>query len=354
MPVLWSSDFNAVSDLTSTSAGVAAAVRIDEITYLVGLDSQGRLLWRIESGEDPVLIAKERFLYALTDRRVIAVDSFQGVVVATAEIALPLGGCSKANAIFLGDDLLLAYSKGLQLLAATGLETKWQLVVHLDRDDTIQQLAHSPPWVAAISNQKVLLSSEQGELRWLRELPQGTRIVGSYPLIFVSHRLLVGLARIVVPNERFLLELTLLGDQSGTETIINDLAMFCPSHVWNDVLVIDTSTGLAGFNMADKLQRLWSIDAPITTGTCIATDGTLSVSAWQGTLLRVVVKSHQSEILLKLPEKTVWVPPAPDLEPGSYVEGLGIIEHLSAVPNGIAFSVTWSKDRASIQLIPVG
>jgi len=348
--VAWSSEFNAISDLTSTSAGVTGAVTINESKYLVGLDSEGRLIWRIENDADPLLIAKECLLYALMDRRIISIDSFNGVVVATREIDPPLGGWSKANAIFLGDDLLLADSGGLQLLAATNLETKWKLAVHLNSDDAIQQLAHNPPWFAAISNKKVMLFSEQGELRWQRELPQGTRIVGSYPLIFVSDRLLVGLARTVMPNERFLYELSLRGEH-GTEMIINDLAMFCPSHVSQDVLVLDTSTGLAGFKMADTLQRWWSIDVSITLGVCVTRGGDILVSAWRGTLLRVAFESGQSEVLLRLPEKTVWIPPAPNLEPGRHSESTGVIEHLAVSRNGIAFSVTWSKDQAAIQFI---
>lgn len=43
--------------------------------------------------------------------------------------------------------------------------------MHLNRDDAIQQLAHNPPRVAAISNKKVMMFSEQREVRWQRELP---------------------------------------------------------------------------------------------------------------------------------------------------------------------------------------
>lgn len=347
----WSYDFNAISGLTSTIAGVVATVTIAGENYMVALDTEGRLIWRIEINDDPLLIAKEYFLFAAMDQRVVSIDPSNGVVRATREIDPPLGGWAKANVLFVDEDLLIANAGGLLLLDGTSLETKWQLAVDLNHDDAIQQLAHKPPLIGAISNTLVMLLSAKGELQWQRHIPQGTRIVGSYPLIFVSNRLFVGLARTVRPTERLLCELSLRGDQSWTEAIINDLALFCLPHISNNVLVIDTSSGLAGFNIADKLQRLWSIDLPITLGVCLGSGEAVLVSAWQGTLLQVSVESGESEVLLKLPEKTVWIPPAPNLEPARHSESIGVIEHLAVIAGSIAFSVTWSKDHAAIQFI---
>jgi len=347
----WSFDAAAVSDLASTSARVAAAITVDAINYLIGLDIDSRSLWRIEATANPVLVAKKNALFAAMERRIMLIDSATGTIETVREIDPPLGGWTKSNTLFLGDDLLTVDATGLLLLAGENLETKWRSPLDLDRNDTIQQLTHGQPWIAAISNERMMLVSEQGALQWQRDLPQGTRFAGTYPLVFARDRLLLGLARTGTPVARFICELSLHNGELGTETNVDDLAMFCPAHVFEDVLVLDTSNGLAGFNIAGPLQRVWSIDAPATTGACVAADRYLLVSAWQGTLLRVAVADGKSEVLFELPRKRTLVPPAPNLDSTSHIESVGVIEHLAEMPGGIVFSVTWSKDRAVIQFI---
>ena len=70
----WSFDAAAVSDLVSTSAGVAAAITVRPISYLTGLDFDGRSLWRIEAIADPVLAAKKNALFAAMERRISVSD----------------------------------------------------------------------------------------------------------------------------------------------------------------------------------------------------------------------------------------------------------------------------------------
>lgn len=347
----WSFDAAAVSDLASTSAGVAAAVTVDTINYLIGLDFDGRSLWRIEAAADPVLVAKNNALFAAMERRIMLIDPATGIIKAVREIDPPLGGWTKSNTLFPGDDLLTVDASGLLLLAGANLETKWHLPLDLDRNDTVQQVVHSQRWIAAISNRSVMLVSAQGALQWQRDLPQGTRFAGTFPLVFARDRLLTGLVRTGPPVSRFICELSLHNGELVTETNVEDLAMFCPAHVVEDVLVLDTSNGLAGFNIAGPLQRVWSIDAPVTTGACVAADRYLLVSVWQGTLLRVAVTDGKSEVLFELPRKKTLVPPAPNLDSTSHIESVGVIEHLAVMPGGIAFSVTWSKERATIQFI---
>jgi hypothetical protein len=347
----WNFEAAGVSDLASTSAGVAAAITIDTINYLIGIDFDGRSLWRIEAAGDPVLVAKKNALFAAMERRIMSIDPATGTIGAVREIDPPLGGWTKSNTLSFNDDLLTVDASGLLLLAGANLETKWHLPLELDRDDAIQQVVHSQHWIAAISNRSVMLVSEQGALQWQRDLPQGTRFAGTYPLVFARDRLLIGLVRTGTPVSRFICELSLNDGELVTETSVDDLAMFCPAHVFDDLLVLDTSNGLAGFNIAGPLQRSWSIDAPMTTGACVAADRYLLVSAWQGTLLRVAVADGKSEVLFELPRKRTLVPPAPSLDSTSHMESVGVIEHLAVMPHGIAFSVTWSKEHATIQFI---
>lgn len=347
----WSFDAAAVFDLASTSAGVAAAITVDTNSYLIGLDIDGRSLWRIEAAANPVLVAKKNVLFAAMERRIMLIDPATGTIGAVRELDPPLGGWTKSNTLFLGGDLLTVDASGLLLLAGENLETKWHFPLDLDRNDTIQQLVHGQHWIAAISNERMMLFSEQGALQWQRDLPQGTRFAGTYPLVFAHDRLLIGLVRTNRPVSRFICELSLHNGELVTETNVDDLAMFCPAHVFEDVLVLDTSDGLAGFDIAGALQRVWSINAPVTTGACLADGGYLLISAWQGTLLRVAVADGKSEVLFELPRKRTLVPPAPNLDSTSHIESVGVIEHLAIMPHGIAFSVTWSKERAAIQFI---
>src|SRR5690349_19221785 len=96
----WSFAAAAVSDLVSTSAGVAAATT----GYLVGLDFEGRLLWRIEATANPVLVAQKN-LFAAMERRIMSIDPATGTSRTVREIDPPLGGWTKANALFVDDDL---------------------------------------------------------------------------------------------------------------------------------------------------------------------------------------------------------------------------------------------------------
>lgn len=238
-------------------------------------------------------------------------------------------------------------------LDALHLEILWQVTLAFDEEnDAIQQLAYDPPWIAAVSNDMVMLISERGELSWKRRLPSGTRLAGSSPLVLAGGRVLVGLVRMLAPAARFLYELSVAEGQPGTETVINDLAMFCRPYVSNGVLVLDTQEGLAGFDVENDLRRLWSIEEPIVLGTCISEDGHLLIATQVGELLRIDFATGQQETLVHLPQRLVWVPPAPDLQPGVHSESTGAIEHLEVLPGGVAFSVSWSNDRAAIQFHP--
>src|SRR5829696_290090 len=122
----WSFDAAAVSDLASTSAGVAAAITVDAINYLIGLDIDSRSLWRIEATANPVLVAKKNALFAAMERRIMLIDPATGTIETVREIDPPLGGWTKSNTLFLGDDLLTVDATGLLLLAGENLETKWR------------------------------------------------------------------------------------------------------------------------------------------------------------------------------------------------------------------------------------
>jgi hypothetical protein len=128
--------------------------------------------------------------------------------------------------------------------------------------------------------------------------------------------------------------------------------MFCRPYVSNGVLVLDTQGGLAGFDVENNLQRLWSIEAPIALGACVSEEGHLLVATRNGELLRVAFANGQKKTLVHLPQRLAWVPPAPDLQPGVHSESAGAIERLALLPGGVAFSVSWSNDQAAIQFHP--
>ena len=138
-----------------------------------------------------------------------------------------------------------------------------------------------------------------------------------------------------------------------TETVIPDLAMFCNAYVSNGVLVLNTEGGLAGFVVRNALSRLWSIDVPVALGACVSSNGQLLVASRSGTLLRVAIADGSKEAMSELPRKLAWVPPAPDLEPGTSTQSAGSIEHLALLPHGVAFSVSWTNEQASILFRPL-
>jgi outer membrane protein assembly factor BamB len=197
-----------------------------------------------------------------------------------------------------------------------------------------------------------MLISERGELIWKRRLPTDTRLAGDRPLVLSDHRVWVGLVKESEPRVRYLYEVSASDGTPESETSIDDLAMFCPTHASGGVLVLDTQHGLAGFDIENGLKRRWSIEAPVAMGTCILQDGHLLVATQNGELLRVAFTDGRKETLMRLPRKQVWVPPAPDLSPGVHGESAGAIEHLVSLPGGVAFSVSWSSDRAVIQFHP--
>jgi hypothetical protein len=72
---------------------------------------------------------------------------------------------------------------------------------------------------------------------------------------------------------------------------------------------LDTQGGLAGFDVENNLQRLWSIEAPIALGACVSEDGHLLVATRNGELLRVAFANGQKKTLVHLPQRLAWVPP---------------------------------------------
>ncbi|MEY9697558.1 outer membrane protein assembly factor BamB [Bradyrhizobium diazoefficiens] len=351
--VTWSQEFNAVTSLAAAASGMVASVVIATKPYLVGLDVEGRLLWRKEVPDRALLVAGDRAVFAAVEHRIMIIDTAGGSVGATREVDPPLGGWAKATTLSIGADLLVADAQGLQCLRASSLETLWKLTPALDEaNDSLQQLTYEPPWIAAVSNHTVMVISERGELIWKRRLPADTRVAGDHPLVLTDHRLWVGLVKESEPSVRYIYELAASDGTPKSETSIDDLAMYCPAHVSRGVLVLDTQRGLTGFDIKNGLKRLWSIETPIAMGTCIAQDEHLLVATRDGELLRVAFADGGNETLIRLPREQAWVPPAPDLPPGVHSESKGAIEHLVSLPGGTAFSVVWSSDQAAIQFHP--
>jgi hypothetical protein len=159
---------------------------------------------------------------------------------------------------------------------------------------------------------------------------------------------LVGLVREADPPVRYLHEACATAGAPEPDTMVDDLAMYCPAHAAGGVLVLDTRRGLSGFDLGNGLQRLWSIEVPVAMGSCIPEDGHLLLATRKGELLRVACADGRTETLMRLPSRAVWVPPAPDLAPGVHLESIGEIGHLISLPDGLAFSVSWPSGRAAI------
>jgi hypothetical protein len=281
------------------------------------------------------------------------VDPADGSVGATRKVDPPPGGWTQATTLPIGEDMLIADAHGLERLRAFGLETLWKVSPPLgEENDSIQQVVYEAPWIAAVSNYTVMVVSERGDLKWKRALPADTRLAGDRSLVLSDHRIWVGLVKESEPPLRYLYEVSASDGKLESETSIDDLAMFCPAHVSGGLLVLDTQHGLAGFDIASGLKRRWSIDAPVAMGACIRQNGNLLVATRNGELLRVALADGRTETLMRLPRKQIWVPPAPDLSPGVHSESTMAIEHLVALPGGIAFSASGSKDRAVIQFHP--
>jgi len=350
--VAWGLAFEAVHDLAATAFGLAAAVQIDGAPALVGLDTEGRLGWRTALPGPAVLVAGESSLFAVTDDLCVRVDPADGGVAATQPIDPPSGGRAKGTTLVSGDALVLASGRGLLCLDAAGLRVRWRADPGLDRTDALLQLAANPTRIVAVANRLVTALSAQGRQQWRRALPRGDAPAGSSPLLLDGDRVLIGLVPASAPAERLLQALSLADGRPLFDSAIRDLAMFCPAHVSGGVLVLDTQGGLAGFDLADRLSLLWTLQARVAFGACIAQDGHLVVATRDGALLRVAIADGRARTLLQMPSKTVWVPPAPDLSPGVHTEPAGAIEHLAILPQGVAFSVRWSADHAAIQLRP--
>jgi PQQ-like domain len=354
--VTWSQEFNAVSGLAAAASGVVASVVIATKPYLVGIDAAGRLRWQkaVEVPDPALLVAGGRSVYAVIEHRIMTIDPADGSVGATREVDPPLGGWTPATTLSIGDDLLISDALGIERLRAFGLETLWKVTPALDEtNDGMQQLVYGPPWIAAVSNHAIMVISERGESIWKRQLPTDTRLAGDHPLILADRRVWVGLAKVSDPSVRYLYEISALDGTPASETSIDDLAMFCPAHVSSGVLVLDTQRGLAGFDTLNGMKRLWSIEAPVAMGRCIPHDGHLLVATRNGKLLRVAFADGRKETLVRLPQRQVWVPPAPDLRPGVHSESTGTIEHLVSLPGGAVFSVSWSNDQAAVQNHPL-
>jgi hypothetical protein len=351
--VTWSKEFDAVSSLAAVSSRIVASLVIATKPYLAGIDAEGRMTWRNEVPGPGLLIGAGRSVFAAFADRIMIIDPADGSVGARRDADPPPGGWTQATILSTGEDLLIADAHGLERLRAGGLETLWMVTPALDEEnDSIQQLAYEPPWIAVVSNHTVMVVSERGELHWTRQLPADTRLAGDRPLVLADHRIWVGLVKESNPRVRYLYEVSASDGKLESETSIDDLAMFCPAHVLGSLLVLDTLHGLAGFDIVSGLKRRWSIDAPVATGACLRQNGDLLVATRNGELLRVALADGRTETLMRLPRKQIWVPPAPDLSPGVHSESAMAIEHLVALPGGIAFSASGSKDRAVIQFHP--
>ena len=348
--VTWSREFNAVSSLAAVSSRIAASVVIASKPALVGIDAGGRLTWQREVPATGLIIAGVSSVFAAIAGDITVIDPADGSVGARREADPPPGGWTQATALAIGDDLLVADAQGVERVRAVDLHTLWKVTPALgEQNDTIQQLVHEPPWIGAVSNHTVMVISEGGELNWKRALPADIRLAGDRPLVLADQRMWVGLVKESDPRVRYLYEVSVSDGSLESETPIDDLAMFCPAYASGGVLVVDTQRGLAGFDIVTGLKRRWSIDAPVALGTCIRQDGHLVVATRHGELLRVSLADGGTETIIGLPRKPVWVAPAPDISPGVHSESTGEIEHLLSLPGGVAFSVSWSADRAALQ-----
>jgi hypothetical protein len=350
MDLAWRVACDAVSSLAAAASGVVASVVIAAQPCLVGIDADGRLRWRTEVSGSALLVAGGRSVFAAIGRRIMAIDPLDGSVGAVREIDPPAGGWAPATTLAIGDELLIAGAAGLERMGAPGLGTRWKLSLALDDvNDTIQQLASAPPSIAAVSNHAAMLIAGRGELVWKQPLPADSRLAGDRPLALAGHRILVGLVEESAPQGRYLRELGASDGMPLAATRIDDLAMFCPAHAADGVLVLDTQRGLAGFDIGNGLRRLWSVEAPVAMGSCLPRGGDLLVATRDGELLRVACADGRVEVLMRLPRKQAWVPPAPDLAPGGHSESMGAIDHLVSLPDGIALSVAWPGGHAAIE-----
>ncbi len=346
----WRVECDAVSSLAAAASGVVASVVIAAKPYLVGIDADGRSRWRTEVSGSGLLVAGGRSVFAAIGQRIMATDPLDGSVGAAREIGSPPGGWAAATTLSIGDDLLVVGAEGLERLQAPGLATLWKLSPTLDDvNDTIQQVVYAPPSIAAVSNHSVMLIAERGDLIWKQRLPAGARLAGDHPLVLAGRRVLVGLVGEADPRVRYLHAASASDGTPESTTLIDDLAMYCPAHAAGGVLVLDTRRGLAGFDIGNGLKRLWSVEARVVMGTCIFQDGHLLVATRDGALLRVAVADGRKEVLMRLPRRQAWTPPAPDLSPGVHGESIGAIAHLVSLPGGVAFSVSWPSGRAAIQ-----
>jgi outer membrane protein assembly factor BamB len=302
---------------------------------------------------DAVLVAGRSSLFVAAAQRVMSLDASSGTVRAARDIEPALGGWAKATMLPIDDDLVIVGAAGVTRLDAQGLTTKWHVGLTLDPNDTIKQLAYEPPWIAAVSNHAVRLISDRGDMMWTRELPDDARPVGSTPLASAGGRLWVGLAPVSAPGPRVLQEMSIGDGTLKAETVIDDLAMSCPALVSNGVLVLTTQGGLAGFDVRDGLQRIWSVEVPVVFEGCVAANGRIVVASRRGTLVRVDAADGRRETLVELSRTLAWVPPAPDLEPGTHTTSAGSIVHLALLPRGVGVSVSWSSARASILFRPL-
>jgi hypothetical protein len=350
--IAWSHEFSAVSDLVATSSGLSAAVVLDRAPHLVGLDGEGGVRWQTEFAADAVLVAGGQALFAATAQQIVRIDPSRGSVMATREVEPSLGGWAKATTLAIDEDLVVVDADGVTRLGAGDLATKWHVRLALDPNDAIKQLVYEAPWIAAVSNRTVVLISDRGDVAWTRQLPAGTRPASGTPLLLAGGRLWAGLAPISTPGARLLQEWSIQDGDADTGTVVSDLEMACPAVMSDGVLVLTTQGGLAGFDVRNGVQRLWSVDVPVVFEGCAAADGQVVVASRNGTLERVAVADGRHETLFELSKTDTWVPPAPDLEPGVYSSSAGSITHVALLPRGVAFSVTWSNARASVLFRP--
>jgi hypothetical protein len=328
---------------------MVASVVIATKPYLVGIDAAGRPRWRTEVSGSGLLVAGGRSVFAAIGHRIMAIDPLDGSVGAAREIDPPAGGWAPATTLAIGDDLLVACAAGLVRLRAPGLETLWTLSpAPGEAGDAIAQVAYAPPSIAAVSDRAVMLIAERGELIWRQRLPADSRLAGDHPLVLAGRRVLVGLVKEADPGVRYLHEACPTDGAPEPDTLVDDLAMYCPAHAAAGVLVLDTQRGLAGFDIGNRLRRLWSVEAAVAMGSCIPEDGHLLLATPKGELLRIACADGRAETLMRLPSRAVWVPPAPDLAPGVHLESIGAIGHLVSLPEGLAFSVSWPSGRAAI------
>jgi hypothetical protein len=346
----WSHEFDAVSDLAAVGSALVASVVIAEKPYLVGLDAAGGLKWRSAMPGPAMLVASGRVAFVAVEDRIMTIDPTDGTISATKSVHTPLSQRTAATTLVLGEDLLIVDARRLERLSGVDLQALWTLTSVLEeQSEALQQLAYESPRIVAVSNLRVMVISEHGELLWKRQLPADSRLAGDHPVVVAHGRVWVGLVRLSDPGARYLYGFSVSDGGSSSKTSIGDLAMYCPAHFSNGVLVLDTQRGLAGFDIEKDLARRWSIEAPIAPGACVSQNNHVLVATTRGEVVRIMVADGKKEVLVRLPRTQVWVPPAPDLPAGIHSESEGVIEHLAYLPEGVAFSVVRSRDRAAIQ-----